>query len=108
VVKEAMAEVTIQRSALFPAINVQANAQRVGAGSGAFYTTGQPIGVIINAVRLHSVCLHGGCVIGYGEVWRTRRGVRHTSQPVARRVNFMSVSAHPFGLCRALGSLSDA
>ena len=53
VVKEAMAEVTIQRSALFPAINVQANAQRVGAGSGAFSTTGQPIGVTTNAFSLN-------------------------------------------------------
>lgn len=92
-VKEAMAEVTIQRSALFPAINAQATAQRLGAESGAFSTTGQPIGVTTNAFSLN------GNVSYDLDVWGLARdNLRSaedtvTSDRFARRAAALTVTA---------------
>lgn len=92
-VKEAMAEVTIQRSAIFPSITAQANAQRVGAESGAFSTIGQPIGVTTNAFSLN------GNVSYDLDIWGLARdNLRSAEEAVksdrfARRAAALSVTA---------------
>ncbi len=92
--REARAEVTIQRSVLFPAIDVQANAQRIGEGRGALSSSvqGQP-SVTVNAFSLSGNVSYGLDVWGLARdnLRSAEEGVK--SARFARRALALTVTA---------------